>query len=92
MPVELTSRFHGKVGDREPALAMAGGLAGFADGVEPASLTAPKHAGLRSYPMTPPRVYQGKNLEAVGMPLGGIGTGSLWLDGYGRLSVWQIFQ
>ena len=26
------------------------------------------------------------------MPLGGIGTGSLWLDGQGRLSVWQIFN
>jgi uncharacterized protein (DUF608 family) len=42
--------------------------------------------------MTPPRVYRGQNLEAVAMPLGGIGTGSIWLDGQGRLSVWQIFN
>jgi uncharacterized protein (DUF608 family) len=26
------------------------------------------------------------------MPLGGIGTGSVWLDGQGRLGVWQIFN
>ncbi len=26
------------------------------------------------------------------MPIGGIGTGSIWLDGQGRLSVWQIFN
>ena len=26
------------------------------------------------------------------MPIGGIGTGSIWLDGQGRLAVWQIFN
>ena len=26
------------------------------------------------------------------MPLGGIGTGSIWLDGQGRLAIWQIFN
>ena len=26
------------------------------------------------------------------MPIGGIGTGTLWLDGQGRLRVWQIFN
>ena len=26
------------------------------------------------------------------MPIGGIGTGSIWLDGQGRLGVWQIFN
>lgn len=44
------------------------------------------------YPLTPPRVYRGQHLEAVGMPIGGIGTGSIWLDGRGRLGVWQIFN
>ena len=44
------------------------------------------------YPMTPPRTYTGANLGAVAMPIGGIGTGTLWLDGQGRLRVWQIFN
>ncbi|MDD4869950.1 MAG: GH116 family glycosyl-hydrolase, partial [Kiritimatiellae bacterium] len=44
------------------------------------------------YPVTPPRVYKGPNLEAVAMPIGGIGTGTVWLDGQGRLSIWQIFN
>ncbi len=26
------------------------------------------------------------------MPLGGIGTGSIWLNGQGQLGVWQIFN
>jgi uncharacterized protein (DUF608 family) len=41
---------------------------------------------------TPPRVYEGRHLEAVAMPIGGIGTGTIWLDGQGRLAVWQIFN
>jgi uncharacterized protein (DUF608 family) len=44
------------------------------------------------YPMTPPRVYRDEFCEAVAMPIGGIGTGSIWLDGQGRLGVWQIFN
>ena len=26
------------------------------------------------------------------MPLGGIGSGSIWLNGQGQLGVWQIFN
>ena len=55
-------------------------------------LTTPKQPAAGQYPLTPARVYRGKNLEAVAMPIGGIGTGSVWLDGQGRLSVWQIFN
>jgi uncharacterized protein (DUF608 family) len=46
----------------------------------------------RDYPLTPARVYRGQNLQAVAMPIGGIGTGSIWLDGQGQLAVWQIFN
>ena len=54
---------------------------------------APPHSPwLGRYPLTPRRVYRGKNLEAVGMPLGGIGSGSIWLNGQGQLGVWQIFN
>lgn len=58
-------------------------------------LVAPRTARLgklQRFDMTRPRVYSGKYLEAVAMPIGGIGTGSIWLDGRGKLSVWQIFN
>jgi uncharacterized protein (DUF608 family) len=91
--VELNRRdFLEKLAVGTAALAIVGQLAATVEAKEPAALTAPKSAGPRPYPLTPPRVYRGKHLEAVAMPLGGIGTGSLWLDGQGRLSVWQIFN
>jgi uncharacterized protein (DUF608 family) len=74
------------------ALTLSGNLAVSAEGDEKGCLAPPKSIGGRTYPLTPPRVYRGKNLEAVGMPIGGIGTGSIWLDGQGRLGVWQIFN
>lgn len=44
------------------------------------------------FPMQKPRTYAGPHLEYVLMPIGGIGTGSIWLDGQGRLAVWQVFN
>lgn len=44
------------------------------------------------YPQQTPRTYRGENLEYVLMPIGGIGTGTVWLDGQARLAVWQIFN
>lgn len=38
------------------------------------------------------RVYEGERLDAVAMPVGGIGTGTVWVAGDGRLAVWQIFN
>lgn len=49
-------------------------------------------AAADNYPLTSPHVYRGANLQHVAMPIGGIGTGTIWLDGQGRLAVWQIFN
>jgi len=38
------------------------------------------------------RVYSGRNLEQISFPLGGIGTGSVGLSGYGGLRDWEIFN
>jgi len=54
--------------------------------------TLPALTPVRAYPMQTPRTYQGENLQYVLMPIGGIGTGTVWLDGQGRLAVWQIFN
>ena len=74
------------------AAALAGELA-WLKGAGGAATTLPASSGTPGqYPMTRPRLYEGANLEAVAMPIGGIGTGSIWLDGQGRLAVWQILN
>jgi len=55
-------------------------------------LTAPLLSGQEILERGEPRVYSGEHLEAVGMPVGGIGTGNIWIAGDGGLSVWQIFN
>ncbi len=37
-------------------------------------------------------VYSGEELETIGMPVGGIATGQLYLRGDGTLGLWQIFN
>ena len=39
-----------------------------------------------------PPTYEGRSLKHVAFPLGGIGTGTVWLHGTGRLTAWQIFN
>ncbi len=38
-----------------------------------------------------PRIYRGESLGAIRLPVGGIGAGSVQIDGKGRRPVWQIF-
>ncbi len=42
--------------------------------------------------VTFPRVFQGSQLQTLAFPLGGIGTGSISLGGYGELRDWEIFN
>ncbi|MCX5638436.1 MAG: GH116 family glycosyl-hydrolase, partial [Planctomycetota bacterium] len=37
-------------------------------------------------------VFRGKELDTIGMPVGGIATGQLYLRGDGTLGLWQIFN
>ncbi len=94
-PIDLNRRdFMEKIAVGTAALAVIGDLGRAAEpGADDAArLTPPKAAAEHAFPRTPPRVYKGAHLEAVAMPIGGIGTGSIWLDGQGRLAVWQIFN
>ncbi|UCG15935.1 MAG: hypothetical protein JSV19_11640 [Phycisphaerales bacterium] len=38
------------------------------------------------------RVYRGKELDTIGMPVGGIAAGQLYLCGDGTLGCWQLFN
>ena len=39
-----------------------------------------------------PQFYRDKDLDTIGMPVGGIGAGQLYIRGDGTFAVWQIFN
>ena len=58
----------------------------------PADKGLSRQAIQRLYERGEQEVYSGKALETIGMPVGGIGTGQLYLRGDGTLGLWQIFN
>ena len=89
-PMEMTRRaFLGQVAVGTAGVALASQLQ-WLEQAAAAETSPPVH--WPEYLMTPLRVYRDQYREAVAMPIGGIGTGSIWLDGQGRLGVWQIFN
>ena len=94
-PARRCGRCRGEAaGAAEPAAGRQAWDAPWAPGGNAAArrLSMPDPRWLGAYPVTAPRTYAGRNLEYVLMPIGGIGTGTIWLDGQGRLAVWQIFN
>ncbi|MEA3225462.1 MAG: GH116 family glycosyl-hydrolase, partial [Planctomycetota bacterium] len=71
-------------------------LVGAADGQDehlvPAEKNLNRGAIQRFVDRGRPDTYTGKDLETIGMPIGGIATGQLYLRGDGTLGVWQIFN
>ncbi|MHC4570354.1 MAG: hypothetical protein ACYTE3_31960, partial [Planctomycetota bacterium] len=68
------------------------GFAGAGDGrtehLVPAEKDLDKGAVQRLVDRGRPDTYTGKDLETIGMPIGGIATGQLYLRGDGTLGVW----
>jgi len=75
---------------RFPGLVGAGG--GQIEHLVPAEKSLNKGAVQRLVDRGRPNTYTGKDLETIGMPIGGIATGQLYLRGDGTLGVWQIFN
>jgi uncharacterized protein (DUF608 family) len=62
-----------------------------ASAAAPAAATpSPAAPAVASHP--PGRIFQGAALSQIAFPLGGLGTGTVSLGGYGNLRDWEIFN
>jgi len=87
-----------KHGTRNAAAIAAGLLLWAATNAATAEHLVPADKGLSTeymhklYDRGDRAVYTGDDLETIGMPVGGIATGQLYLRGDGTLGAWQIFN
>lgn len=58
----------------------------------PADKGLPQDFATKLFQRGEPAVWSDEELETIGMPIGGIATGQLYLRGDGTLGVWQIFN
>ncbi len=81
-------------------LAVGGAMLGFPAIGKPSSGTyqIPVNKGLSAewieklYQRGEPEVYKGKELAYIGMPVGGLCTGTVYVGGDGKLWLWDIFN
>lgn len=52
--------------------------------------TVPVRDWAGAHPAQAPRTYAGAGLAFARMPIGGLGTGTVWLNGKGVLDLWQL--
>jgi len=57
-----------------------------------AALATPQDVKQSPPPPTPGRSFRGEALREIAFPLGGIGTGTVSLGGFGNLRDWEIFN
>ncbi len=57
-----------------------------------AAPTAPRPVALPRSSMRYPRIYTGRQLAMLAMPLGGVAAGSISLGGRGQIRDWEIFN
>ncbi len=73
-------------------LVVAGEGGGKAENLVPADKGISREAIQRLYERGEQESYSGSDLDTIGMPVGGIGAGQLYLRGDGTLACWQIFN
>ena len=71
---------------------LAGGAGELQTHLVPADKEISQQTVERLYERGRREVYTGKDLDTIGMPVGGIGAGQLYLRGDGTLACWQIFN